>query len=99
MKLFSFQVPEVAHLPPEEREAVLKRCVQSPRFLRYRKIAPRIVGATLVIAYGVILFLDWGMIGTVSAVVCLLLVLLALKITGEVWLLRVEARKATAAAP
>ena len=99
MKLIQFQIPEVAHLPPEEREVLLKACNQSPRLQKYRRVAPRFVGPALVGAFFAMFFLGWSQLATVIGVVVALFLLLVIKLLIEVRLLRREARAAVAAKP
>lgn len=93
MKLFELQVPEVAHLPSSEKEAVLKYCVQSERFQRYRKLAPKIVGWALLPFLPVFIYLDWSPFRSAIAIVPILLILVGLKIYIEFRILRQEARR------
>ena len=93
MKLFSYQIPEVAHLPPSEREAILRHCAQSPRLAGYRKIAPKIVGGVLALAGIVFAFLGYSMFILLPAFTGVFLLLLIAKLGGEILFLRFEAKK------
>jgi hypothetical protein len=41
MKLFTVRIPEIEHLPPDKRAALLKRAVESSEVLDYRQRATR----------------------------------------------------------
>jgi hypothetical protein len=95
MKLFSFQIPEVAHLPESEREAILRRINQEPRMQMYRLWAPRIcVGILLAGVPVLVFFLHAGGLALLCYPLISPFLVWALKIAGEVVLLRAEARKA-----
>lgn len=100
MKLPIFQIPAVAHLPPAERDLVVKRCLQSPAFQRYREFAPQVIGGIAAVAFVValcsFLFSWWNALISMAAVILLMVLLLLLKIAGELWLLRYLAKKAVA---
>ena len=55
MQLFTFKIPDTEHLPPSQREEIVKRCLASDEMCRYKSIAPRIAGvATTLIGAGFI---------------------------------------------
>jgi hypothetical protein len=99
MKLLSFEIPELANLSPDAREAILKKCVQSPRVRNYRLRAPKVAGTTLVVLFFVMFFLGWSTLASVAGIVVGCGLLLLLKVAIELRLVRIEARAAAATAP
>jgi len=93
MKLFSINIPEVAHLDAAAREALLKRCVESERMRRYRMIAPKVVGIALVVCIAPAIWLGWKPLAAAAIVAPTLLLLMYLKVRGEVRIVRAEAKK------
>jgi hypothetical protein len=97
-KLFSYEIPEVAHLPEAEREVVVKRAAQAPSLQRYRRMAPAAFVVLLLAGIPVLVFLPISLMARLLAIVCYAVIapflLFALKIFVEVMLLRAEARKA-----
>lgn len=94
---FSIQVPEVAQLPQSERAAVLKVCMQTRRFQRFRRFAPKVMTGALFLCVAVIMLLGWSP-GVGAAVLGGVLILLVVaKSYGEFRLVRAEARKIVAA--
>ena len=102
MKLLSFNIPEVEHLPPDQRESILKRCVAREEMQRYRRVVPRFLGfvpCVLGVAFFFTALFHWHWSFASSAqtsvgiVVLSVPLMIVVKLCGEVWLLRRLAKR------
>jgi len=94
---FTFKIPEVEHLPPEQREALLKRCIARPEMQRFRRVFPPFIGLVpgamgIVFYFTAMLWWRWSFMTTavvfIGVVAVGFVLMVIAKLRGEVWLLR-----------
>ena len=102
MKRVTFKIPEVEHLPLEQRKEILERCIAHPKMQRYRRLLNPLVGLVPIViglAFLTLSVLRWHWSFTRTTLTFLgivvggMVILNAAKLGGEIWIVRRLARR------